>query len=254
MPIYSELPNYAGVTLPISYHSENQVVSPMHTVLEHLLHQGSCITWILDRQKALFTFISQNVERILGYPTELWIRKGTAFLREKMHPADLIRTEKQRKQVEEQFQSPVGPERENFRLRTQYRLQRSDGRYVLLFEQSTCLHTNHLGQVTHLLGVVSDLTHWSAAASFSTPLLFAEAELPQPAVPALKSLQPKIKLTKREWQVVQLLAEGNSSKTIAHQLGISFHTVNKHRQNLIEKTDAKNTGELVQRALSRGVI
>jgi DNA-binding CsgD family transcriptional regulator len=253
MPIYSELPNYAGVTLPVSHQSENQVISPMHAVLEHLLHQGSCITWILDRQKAQFTFISQNVERILGYPTELWIRKGTAFLREKMHPADLIRTEKQRKQGDEQLQL-LGHERENFRLKTQYRLQRSDGRYVLLFEQSTCLHTNHLGQVTHLLGIVSDLTHWSAASSFSTPLLLVEAELSQPAVPTQKSLRPKIKLTKREWEVVQLLAEGNSSKTIAHRLGISFHTVNKHRQNLIEKTAAKNTGELVQRALSQGVI
>lgn len=55
-------------------------------------------------------------------------------------------------------------------------------------------------------------------------------------------------LTRREKQVLKLIAEGFSSKIIAHQLHISIHTVETHRRHLLEKLNAKNSMELVKRA------
>jgi len=67
-------------------------------------------------------------------------------------------------------------------------------------------------------------------------------------------VQAKTKLSKREKQIVRLVAEGYSSKVIADQLFISFHTVNTHRKNIICKTHSKNTSGLVQYAISNRVI
>jgi len=51
-------------------------------------------------------------------------------------------------------------------------------------------------------------------------------------------------LTKREEEVLVLLAQGSTLKEIAYQLGISFHTVMSHRRNLCLKTGAKTLQQL----------
>ncbi len=61
-------------------------------------------------------------------------------------------------------------------------------------------------------------------------------------------------LSKREKEVLKLIADGYSSKIIADMLRISFHTVNTHRQKIIEKTNAPNTGGLIQFALTNKLI
>lgn len=55
-------------------------------------------------------------------------------------------------------------------------------------------------------------------------------------------------LTDREKRVLHLIKEGMSSKMIADNLRISIHTVNRHRQNIIEKLDVGNSIEAVTAA------
>jgi DNA-binding NarL/FixJ family response regulator len=56
-------------------------------------------------------------------------------------------------------------------------------------------------------------------------------------------------LTDREREVVQLVAEGHSSKAIARQLGISSKTVDTHRLNIMRKLDLSKAAELVRYAV-----
>ena len=62
------------------------------------------------------------------------------------------------------------------------------------------------------------------------------------------------KLTKRELQVLKLIAEEKSNKEIAEILFISTRTVDAHRRNLLEKLKAKNTVSLVKHAIRLGLI
>jgi DNA-binding CsgD family transcriptional regulator len=57
-----------------------------------------------------------------------------------------------------------------------------------------------------------------------------------------------ITVSKREKEVLMLIAEGFSSKQIADELYISNHTAIKHRKNLIEKFKVKNTAQLIKEA------
>jgi DNA-binding NarL/FixJ family response regulator len=61
-------------------------------------------------------------------------------------------------------------------------------------------------------------------------------------------------LTKREIEILKLLAQGLESKDIAKKLFISLNTVNNHRQNIISKTGTENTGQALLYAKRIGII
>ena len=61
-------------------------------------------------------------------------------------------------------------------------------------------------------------------------------------------------LTRREAEVLKLIAEGLSSKEIARHLGVSFKTVVSHRTHLLEKVGVHNVVGLVRYAVREKVI
>jgi DNA-binding NarL/FixJ family response regulator len=61
-------------------------------------------------------------------------------------------------------------------------------------------------------------------------------------------------LTPRELQVLKLIAEAYSSKEIANELVISIKTVERHRQNILDKLGMSDRVELTRYAIRRGLI
>jgi DNA-binding NarL/FixJ family response regulator len=61
-------------------------------------------------------------------------------------------------------------------------------------------------------------------------------------------------LTSREREIIQLVAEGRSSKEIADTLGISVKTVETHRANIMSKLDLHSVSELVRYAIRNEII
>lgn len=59
--------------------------------------------------------------------------------------------------------------------------------------------------------------------------------------------------TRREQEILYCIAEGLSSKAIAQRLAISEHTVSNHRKNMLTKTGARTSAEMVQLSISRFV-
>jgi len=62
-----------------------------------------------------------------------------------------------------------------------------------------------------------------------------------------------LKLTKREREVLKLLAGGNSAKKISHKLNISESTVISHRKNMLKKLNMHSTANLVNFAVENGL-
>jgi DNA-binding NarL/FixJ family response regulator len=61
-------------------------------------------------------------------------------------------------------------------------------------------------------------------------------------------------LTSRESEVLERVAEGSANKEIAHELGISIKTVEKHRQHVMDKLDIHETAGLTRYAIGAGFI
>lgn len=61
-------------------------------------------------------------------------------------------------------------------------------------------------------------------------------------------------LTQREREVLQLIAEGKTTKEVANVLGISVKTAESHRSRIMEKLDIHETATLVRYAIRQGII
>ena len=62
------------------------------------------------------------------------------------------------------------------------------------------------------------------------------------------------KLSPKEQEILTLIAEGKTTKQIAHQLYISTRTVETHRVNIMKKLDAKNAAEMIKIAVSLNLL
>ncbi len=69
-----------------------------------------------------------------------------------------------------------------------------------------------------------------------------------------KSEIPPDPLSPREREVLQLVAEGKTTKEVAGVLGISVKTAESHRTRIMEKLDIHETASLVRYAIRRGLI
>jgi DNA-binding NarL/FixJ family response regulator len=81
----------------------------------------------------------------------------------------------------------------------------------------------------------------------SEPLSFKDLERDEPN-------DPLERLTQRERQILQLIAQAHSNKEIAGLLNISVNTVNVHRTNLMHSLNLHSTAELVLFAVQKGLI
>lgn len=63
-----------------------------------------------------------------------------------------------------------------------------------------------------------------------------------------------IKLTKREQEIVQRIANGKMAKEISHELNISVHTIYTHRKNIMKKLNISSPVELITYAINNGIV
>jgi len=61
-------------------------------------------------------------------------------------------------------------------------------------------------------------------------------------------------ITPREKEVLELVAQGKSTKQIADLLGISIRTVESHRINMLKKMKVNNTAELIRKAIEMKIL
>jgi DNA-binding NarL/FixJ family response regulator len=62
------------------------------------------------------------------------------------------------------------------------------------------------------------------------------------------------RLSSRELEVLQLIAEGQPNKQVADELGISIKTVEKHRQSMMQKLNIHDVAGLTRYAIGAGIV
>lgn len=90
--------------------------------------------------------------------------------------------------------------------------------------------------------------------TFHSPAISRRMRTIYDEIPSRNGHKPAVKLTSREVEVLQLIAEGAANKQVAGELNISIKTVEKHRQNLMDKLRIHDTASLTRYAISSGVI
>jgi DNA-binding NarL/FixJ family response regulator len=93
-----------------------------------------------------------------------------------------------------------------------------------------------------------------AGKNFLTPKMTGNGVRKPAAAGSTDEIVPRFRLTPRERQIVQLLAEGKANKEVAHALEISLDTVETHRKNILNKLHLRSTADLVRYAIRNNLI
>ena len=206
---------------------------------------------VFDLYRKEHIFVSSNYSKMLGYNLNLIEEQGNNFFDARVHPEDFFINMKMGiALLKTSYQIPV-PERKDYKLVTDYRIKNGKGDYVRIIEQQQVLELDRAGNIWLALSTVDfspdqDLSFGPRSRIYN----FKNGEINTPQAFATNDAI----LTKREQEVLCMVREGLPSKQIAEKLFISIHTVNTHRQRILEKLNVSNSYEAIQYASRLGLL
>jgi DNA-binding NarL/FixJ family response regulator len=127
----------------------------------------------------------------------------------------------------------------------------ADRRYVIaMLEAGAVGYLLKNSASEELLAALQSVTRGK---TYLSPSIAVSADDPAAHAGASRRLAPERPLSPREREVLQLIAEGKSSKEIAATLGIAVTTVETHRRQLVEKLNLRTIAELTKYAIREGL-
>ena len=139
---------------------------------------------------------------------------------------------------------------DNGKFLTEYRIE-IGGRYVRVVEQFQVLECDRRGNIWLTLSVLDMSPNQGSFDGVRSQLFDFRGGRALPFAGGGASSDP---LSEREREILRLIGRGRLSKEIAVELSISVHTVNTHRQRILEKLRADNSMEAVRYAAERGLL
>lgn len=203
---------------------------------------------VTNGPKQIYEFVSKNFEYTLGLDREKMYTIGSPYWFSHFHPDEFPTWMKILEELMTFTMTDVTKEDRpklcytwNFRIRT------AKGNYLNMLTHQTPTYFDELGKP------VIGIAHTSVIGE----------GIEKPLIASIKILNSKNEyetifyknysqkllsaiLSKRELDVIRLLALNKTSKYIGEQLFISSHTVDGHRRNILQKLHFKSTGELIQ--------
>lgn len=207
---------------------------------------GNQCVYALSYFNEKILYLSENVLNIFGYsPDEI---DHIDFFYSLIHPDDIERVKEITVHALEAGAGKYNltPDRVFHII---YRMRRKDGSYRKIQRQTGVLTRDSDRNLLTSFGIFTDVTHLNRSEEI-------QSFMTGPKIPGYRFLDPtaapKISFTKREKEVIELLAAGLSSDEIGNKLFISEKTVNTHRQNILKKSEVKNTAELMSYMFKNG--
>lgn len=217
---------------------------------------GSSIA-LYDLRTRSYRFLTRSFKFLAGCDRDAAIAGGPEFFFKIMKPehAAFVRETVARCFL---FLNGLPPaERKDYRLSFDFEIERADGGAARIVQQVVVLELDRKGDIWLVL-IANDLAspghgdpapqrhlHNSRTGAYHL-FLPAEREAEE------KSGRPE--LSRREVEVLGLVAAGMASREIADRLFISVNTVNNHRQRILEKLGTKSSSEAVRYAASLGLV
>ncbi len=138
----------------------------------------------------------------------------------------------------------------NYKKCYNFRAKTKSGKYSLFNHQALVLTTTKNGGYGLILNIHTNIDHLNSINNKTYSIIGLNGN---PSYLNLK-LRNKTSFSKREMEIVKLIADGNTNETIAKKLFISPLTVKKHRSNILNKSDCKTIAQLVKESVLSGDI
>ncbi len=168
---------------------------------------------------------------------------------ERIHPNDL--TEKYRMELYFfHFLKGIAQDhRRDYHVSSAVRMKTSQGNYLSVWHRIFYINNTPNGSIGLVLCLYSFSSHPGQSSYEGMIVNTATGEIVKTSKPELNNI-----LSEREKEILTLIKNGKLSKEIAAELSISQHTVNRHRQNILEKLHVNNSFEACYKAECLGWI
>jgi DNA-binding CsgD family transcriptional regulator len=217
---------------------------------------GSSVA-IYDLRSRSYRFLTSSFRFLGGYPREEALAEGPDYFFRLMHQPDLgFVLETITRTFGFLFSLPPD-ERKDYKLSFEFRIRAASGGLVRILQQVVALELDTRGNIWLVL-IVNDLApRGSLDAQPERRLVNARTGawfLFPPGEQVDIRAGERRSLSRRELEVLGLVASGLASKEIADNLFISVATVNNHRQRILEKLGTKSSAAAVRYAAALGLV
>jgi DNA-binding CsgD family transcriptional regulator len=208
---------------------------------------------VYDLQKQTHIYASRNFYKLYGYDVgDRQQPVDNAVFDQKIHPDDRqVLSFNGYEAMKFMMQQPADS-RKQFKMVTEYRIDAGAQGYVRVSEQHQVLEQDALGNIWLSLAVIDISPDQSVNAGVKCQIVnFHTGDL---ILLRPEAGESAVRLTGRETEILKMIGAGKLSKEISGMLDISIHTVNTHRQRILEKLQADNSIEALHSARQLGLI
>jgi DNA-binding CsgD family transcriptional regulator len=214
---------------------------------------GPFYFYIIDFFDMSLSHICHTIAEIHGFDPEMLCFNDILGA---IHPDDVNFVAKAEAIATNFFYKKVGFEKMlSYKTSYSFRFRLKNGEYALFNHQSLMLSLDNHGGLGKALNIHTRIDHLSHANTYKVSFIGLNGE------PSFINLNPEeenqdalIAFSKREIDIIKLIANGLQNKEIAKQLSISDFTVKTHRKNIYKKSDCRNATELIKKCISSGLI
>lgn len=138
-----------------------------------------------------------------------------------------------------------------------FRMRVADGSYHLFHHQVIVLDVDSQHHILRSLNIHTDIQHLTSENNYIATLMGinGRTDFHQIYLSANTTKHgQKTSLTRRELEILPLIAKGLSSTGIAKRLEISQQTVRVHRKNILRKTQTTNSSSMIKKCIEEGLI
>lgn len=206
---------------------------------------------VFDMNRKNYAFIHSKFSKKVGFDLNEAYAGGPAYFFGLMPEEDLLFVIDSEIKTFEFLDLLPPQEKKDYKLIFEFRLKDPKGKIYRFVQQNVVLEQDAEGNIWMVL-ILNDLI---PNPSGGKPLQRKLLHLPSGKTRLFDDQKPGARvLTRREMEILGLIAEGLQSKEISDRLFISVNTVNNHRQRIIEKTGSGDTAGALAWAKTIGII
>lgn len=208
---------------------------------------------ILDNSTHQYLYVNEATTTIIGYTPQEILKGGLTFGHRKTHPWDLLQVVLLSRKVLKLWNNLTDEDKLNARFSYDIRIKHRDGKYRRILQHAYTLSLNNEGKPGLLMMVSNDIS----AHKTSTKIQYVFGVHRPTHFEILWNGETSPHgnpLTERETQITYLVAQGQTETEIGKTLQISAQTVKSHKKNILNKTNCRNTADLIRVAMMEGWI
>ncbi len=219
------------------------------------------VTFLLDYATRKYIYMDEGCFNLTGYTPDYYYESGLDEYLKSWHPADYSIINKKVFPDNLKFLKALSKEKYGVIIFSyNYRALNAKGEYVTILQRFSYIPSNKVGIPSGVVGVAFNITHFKNDLSIIHTIEetirydhgIVNNLLYKKVHPILE--MPELGLSRRELDILKLMATGLSSKQIADNLNISINTINNHRKNMLSKTRCSSSAELMSYAVKHGLL